>query len=843
MKTSKKFLSAVLSLLVTASSSLYANPASASAEEEISLFPVSFDLRDVDGMNFVTPVKNQGLSGTCWAYAAAAASETSILYENWSKNRITPEEMPLDFSELHLVWFTYTPVPEDDPFYASQAGEGCYNPIPLESGGTVFNMMQAFSAGTGPVLEADVPFLSESQNVLWIKLDEQTGGFAFDDDGNIILEFHPLDWEDSAGWYPYGYNISGEDYSVPESERYHSMATLEEYRLLESPAVLNLDREYQGYNENATLQIKSELMQGRAVAVSFFGDDVGGDGETSPMSYVSPNFAQYTCDEEMANHAVTIVGWDDSYSRDNFNQGTSDNGNDRTPPADGAWIVKNSWGSTETEPFLVDWGVNGTGYFYLSYYDKSLSTPTVFDYDISVLNKTETAPAFQYDFLNGYYTALENETALRSANIFTSTGNCLIDAVSAVAIGGNTDITYEIYKLNPDYQNPTDGELVASLERHYDYPCYKREKLDSPVAIADGQAFSVVVTSQTEGIYYATVGASTSTKFNEEWNQACQDESLLMTNYNIAVVNPGESWIYSENAWGDILGHDAELTYLHDYDPLYEDVFGKREIEMEGGQIYDNVPLKAFGAYGEDFTVEAVLNAGTETYHAGDTVTFTAILTNPSSQFDLMNVQLTSALTGYDFSEAVPVIPAGQSVELTYDYVISENDASAGTITDTLTVTSGTSSSKITANASVKTEESVQESTEESVQESTEESVQESTEESVQESTENTYSLDELCEMALNDYQKKTGSRPESAEASVNADGTVTIQLGGQETYTVDPVTGKGTDSSGKTVNLPQTGNNSLPTAVAGITASLFTAGGAFAVLKSGIFRRKKKND
>ena len=51
------------------------------------------------------------------------------------------------------------------------------------------------------------------------------------------------------------------------------------------------------------------------------------------------------------NHEVAIVGWDDNYSRTNFRNYAS--------IGDGAWIVKNSWGS--------NWADNG--YFYVSYYD------------------------------------------------------------------------------------------------------------------------------------------------------------------------------------------------------------------------------------------------------------------------------------------------------------------------------------------------------------------------------------------------------------------------------------------------------------------------------------------
>ncbi|MCX5681281.1 MAG: lectin like domain-containing protein, partial [Candidatus Omnitrophica bacterium] len=58
-----------------------------------------------------------------------------------------------------------------------------------------------------------------------------------------------------------------------------------------------------------------------------------------------------------ANHALTIVGWDDSISRYNF---IDSYGN--MPAVDGAFIVKNSWGTT----------VNDNGFLYISYADPVL---------------------------------------------------------------------------------------------------------------------------------------------------------------------------------------------------------------------------------------------------------------------------------------------------------------------------------------------------------------------------------------------------------------------------------------------------------------------------------------
>ena len=69
--------------------------------------------------------------------------------------------------------------------------------------------------------------------------------------------------------------------------------------------------------------------------------------------YNNQKAAFYDTQVSNPNHAVTIVGWDDNYSKYNFAT---------TPAGNGAWIVKNSYGT--------NWGDNG--YYYISYYDKTL---------------------------------------------------------------------------------------------------------------------------------------------------------------------------------------------------------------------------------------------------------------------------------------------------------------------------------------------------------------------------------------------------------------------------------------------------------------------------------------
>ena len=90
-------------------------------------------------------------------------------------------------------------------------------------------------------------------------------------------------------------------------------------------------------------QIKAALMTYGALYTTIHADD---SFQFAPDYYLDVI--------TQSNHAITLIGWDDDYSADNF---------EVKPPGDGAFIIKNSWGT--------DFGYEG--YWYISYYDKSFA--------------------------------------------------------------------------------------------------------------------------------------------------------------------------------------------------------------------------------------------------------------------------------------------------------------------------------------------------------------------------------------------------------------------------------------------------------------------------------------
>ncbi len=151
-------------------------------------------------------------------------------------------------------------------------------------------------------------------------------------------------------------------------------------------------------------------------------------------SYIKDKKNYYYSGTASSNHAVTIIGWDDNYSRNNFNKVNSE-----LPKGNGAWIVKNSWGTNSGD----------SGYFYVSYYDSKLATVNKTDVSYTfILNDTVRFDKnYQYDIPGRTDFFLNKTDTVWYKNKFTSTANEYLRAVST-HFQKETDWELSIYVNN-----------------------------------------------------------------------------------------------------------------------------------------------------------------------------------------------------------------------------------------------------------------------------------------------------------------------------------------------------------------------------------------------------------
>ncbi len=214
--------------------------------------------------------------------------------------------------------------------------------------------------------------------------------------------------------------------------------------------------------------IKSALMTYGGVYTAFYWE---GYSNVNTTYWNNSTAAYYDGNIVGSDHAVTIVGWDDNYTASNFST---------HPAGNGAWICKNSWGTS--------FGDNG--YFYVSYYDQNMGY--VENSVFTAVPATTYTTNYQYDPFGSVGTIGFGSSTGYGANVFTANSTGTLTAVSFWAPLADTQYTAQVY-VNPTAGDPTSGTLMSTISGTASYAGYYTENLTTTVPLTNGEPFAVVV--------------------------------------------------------------------------------------------------------------------------------------------------------------------------------------------------------------------------------------------------------------------------------------------------------------------------------------------------------------
>ena len=398
----------------------------------------------------------------------------------------------LDFSEQNLLTQSLHP----DSAVAFDLGGG------LNSGGHLMMSTAYFSRWGGPLTEEQNPYPEYSL------VETQEGGYQFqpsEDEVEILIDQTPVYHLQDAIWLPQREDALDNDYV---KSAIYTYGGVDAYYL----------EAYEFRNEREAAIYVPELTD----------EELG----------------QYSA----GGHCITLVGWDDNYPKENFTPAT--------PPGDGAFIFKNSWGEEAGE----------NGYYYLSYYSHNLlANPGAVYFMEEGADNYNTI--YQYDTF-GVVNTIQSEQPLYMANAFTANGKENLRAVSFSTMTENLD--YEIYvELGKERQRVASGSTR--------YAGYKTVRLQNEIALKQGQEFSIIIKFSKESgffeipIEYPVEGYSAKAESKE-----------------------GISWISEDGEnWEDLYSFKANpcikaFTYNEELDgTLAEGVDSSINININGDSVSD----------------------------------------------------------------------------------------------------------------------------------------------------------------------------------------------------------------------------------------------------------------
>ncbi len=255
------------------------------------------------------------------------------------------------------------------------------------------------------------------------------------------------------------------------------------------------------YDISDTDSIKTHLMNDGALTISYYSTDYVYNDSADCYSDTYNSYYQ-TSVTEGTNHAVTLVGWDDNFSKSKFEGAV--------PAGNGAWICKNSWGEN-----ILD-----GGYFYMSYYEPTLASVASFE-----IASTDTYDSlYQYDG-SVEITRSKSGESITAAHVYTAEQTETIKSVGFFTSEASVPYIVSIYADVED-GNPMSGTLLTTQKGEMTYAGYHTAELLESVTIEKGTKFSVVVALDkagtlfygdycniSEGAAYYTYGVGTSDSY------------------------------------------------------------------------------------------------------------------------------------------------------------------------------------------------------------------------------------------------------------------------------------------------------------------------------------------
>lgn len=406
------------------------DPVEITGEKSVSVayrgagYATKYDPRNVNGKVMVTPVKYQGAYNTCWAFALVAAAESNLIKNGYA-------DAAVNLSENQFAYF----------FYNRKA--------------------DAMGNTAGDANNCSLGIIMEYGSMAWA----QNGGTL--QGSGLAL----------AGWTGLTTEEISKYISIPDA----SLCYQHDYSVRDVFFYSYDIRDYTG----SVNRIKQAIMEHGAVA-SGINMVLSQDrqGNLIDNDYYNAETAAYYYNKEAGNHAIAIVGWDDSFSRNRFGK--------IKPTRNGAWIVKNSY-STE---------VGDEGYFYVSYEDASLDEmmalemiPASLQYDNNYQYDGTAVPAVPK--LKSMYGSQNLPNGTKYANVFKAKASSdyaeELKAVSVCTFSANTNYTVNIYTGLTKPGNPTSGTKAASASGTLTNAGYQTIQLPQSVALMPGEYFSVVI--------------------------------------------------------------------------------------------------------------------------------------------------------------------------------------------------------------------------------------------------------------------------------------------------------------------------------------------------------------